>query len=128
MPSNNWERDWAERVDADPEGNKLTKEEIALAKKLWGHMRHMVSYNSEIGATVPDDGRVDPMLVKNADGYYPDDDRRISPSHNEGWMHIEHRGTYWEVSWGSREFSSSFSAVGRGRTLAEAMADCEANQ
>jgi len=119
-----WEHDWKDRPGADHERDPLTKEELTVARKLMGHMRFMVS-NQEFGATIPDDGRPIPELELDATGNYPKDERVISPSHSEMYLVIEHMGTYWEVRFGSREFSSNFATTGRGRTLAEALADAE---
>lgn len=124
-----WEQRWTAALrDGQDEGvlgcsaeeAALSPEEERMAKKLWAHMRHMAG-NKEKGNAAP-------YLVRNDGSYYKPDYRRIDHQHSVSWMQVEHHGTYWEVAWGSKEFSSSFSTFGRGRTLAEAMQAAEENQ
>lgn len=119
-----WEDLWA-----DPEGRitgleeiiSPTEEEEALATEVWGHMRHLAG-NAELGDPTP-------YLQKyQGSSQYKTDYRPITDKHSSSWFYVEHHGSYWEVSWGSKEFSSSFSTTGRGRTLAEAMKAAEENQ
>jgi hypothetical protein len=103
----------AEDVFSQP----LQPDERHVALELMGHMRHLASYWQ------PPTETTDALLTKESGPYgdWPEDTRPISPSHSIGWMTIKQCGDYWEVLYGSIEFSSSFSAMARGRTLAEAL-------
>jgi hypothetical protein len=117
-----WEERWRDPQDLNQETVALTPQELFLAKRIWGHLRFLAGYREK-----GDPGKLLEMQDETP-GNYLEDWRPVSPEHSIGWINIEHHGTYWEVSWGSKEFSSSFATRGRGRTLAEAMQAAEDNQ
>lgn len=122
MPEATWEdriyNDLNDSNNTDP-GNMLMQElqpdEESVARELMSHMRHMATNQK-----APTD-ETDFFLAKDINGEYAPDNRPINPYHTVLWTVIEHHGDYWEVRYGSNEFSSSFSAMARGRTLAEAL-------
>lgn len=123
-PRCQWERNWTEYSDAPGDAPELyprSAEEEELATKVWAHMRHLAT-NAELGDPAPY------LQMYKDSTQYKTDYRPINADHSSSWFYVEHHGSYWEVSWGSKEFSSSFSTTGRGRTLADAMKAAEENQ
>ena len=128
--SNNWEERWTEaNFDADdaliPERTPLAADEAELAVRLMHQMRYL-SMSRDVEDLNP--RYTDRMLEPTGDignDSYPEDTRPILHSHATAGMSIEMMGTYWQVSWWSNEASTNFTTVGRGRTLAEAIADAE---
>jgi len=102
---------------ADVFSEELQPDERPVAQELMGHMRYLATYWQ------PPTPTTDALLTKEPGPYgeWPEDTRPISPDHSIGWITIKQCGAYWEVVYGSNEFSSSFSAMARGRTLAEAL-------
>jgi hypothetical protein len=114
-----WEKFWAYEAwesQLNPEITPATGSEFKERATIWGHMRHLAQ-NHEDGDHTP--------FMRDAQGELPDDPRPITHSHSEMGLSINHCGLYWEVMEWSTEASSSYTARGRGRTLAEALKDLE---
>lgn len=120
MPYRTWEdRIYAyvntdHRDPADVFVGPILEDEEADAREVMGHLRYMAA-NREPPT------RESAMLCVRGDDGWPEDARPINPEHSTQWLHIAHKGQFWEVSYGSQEFSSGFSAVARGVTLRDAL-------
>jgi len=128
--SKSWETHWTEaNFDADdaliPERTPLEADEAALAARLWHQFRYLSMTRDPSDLNPRYTARMlEPTGDLGSDSY-PEDTRPILHSHCTAGISIEMMGTYWQVSWGSNEASTNFKVIGRGRTLAEAIADAE---
>jgi hypothetical protein len=107
-----------QQIDAaDVFSQPVQPDELDVAQNLMGHMRYLATYAQ------PPTVETDALLTKEPGPYgdWPEDTRGVNCDRSIGWITIKQCGDYWEVLYGSREFSSSFSAMARGRTLAEAL-------
>lgn len=118
-------RTWEDRIydefirDATPAdffNVPLAEDEESDARELMGHVRYMATNREQLTRATAK------LLSKDKDGNWPEDTRNVGmTTHTVQWLRIEHHGQYWEVAYGSQEATSNFSAVARGRTLAEAL-------
>lgn len=121
MPDTTWEDrirdDWQmSRTDpADLFTRPLQADEMQVAQELMGHMRYMTTN------WIPPTKATTKLLTKDKHGDWPEDARGVNCGRSIMWMTVKQCGDYWEVHYGSQEFSSSFSTMARGRTLSEAL-------
>lgn len=117
----NWEDAYDAALNSnapdDALAHTITPDEAVVAVDLMKIVRYMATNREP----------VDPAVVwaRQEDNVLPDVDVPVGHHHSVMQLHIEHHGQYWEVYYGSIEFSSSHRQTGRGRTLAEALADMD---